>query len=325
MSSFLPKLLLDYLSDEVRQSRCKWREAISYTGVCVEGAPVQGSDPVFRCLGEVFSFVWMPNHIHLFFRTPHPNLSKGMQYLLSGYANWYAKRHQRPGHLFQGRFKGELIEDDSYFWNVSRYLHLNPTRGKRSLVEHPRDWPWSSYRGYLRKADRLDWVCYDLVHQAWQGEMGGSNPAGAYRRFVESGLSQPLANPFMGAVEGWLLGSQNFVDRIKRLVEAPRQPDQVRQARQLLTNCSEVIAAVAAHYGVSPKEYAERGSTSRGRDLAAYLAHRYTTATLHDFAGQFGLSHPDSVTNLTRRAEKVMAKSRALHADLEAIAKNVNT
>ncbi len=53
---------------------------------------------VARTGWEVFAFVWMPNHIHLFFRTPQPNLSRGMQYLLSGYANWYAKRHDRPGH-----------------------------------------------------------------------------------------------------------------------------------------------------------------------------------------------------------------------------------
>ena len=52
---------------------------------------------------EVFSFVCMPNHIHLFFRTPKPNLSRGMQYLLSGYANWFNTRHRRTGHLFQGR------------------------------------------------------------------------------------------------------------------------------------------------------------------------------------------------------------------------------
>ena len=113
---------------------------------------------VLRTGWEVFSFVWMPNHIHLFFRTPQPNLSRGMQYLLSGYANWYAKRHQRPGHLFQGRFKGELVEDESYFWTVSRYLHLNPVRGKRPLGAHPRDWRWSSYPGYAHKTARLDWM-----------------------------------------------------------------------------------------------------------------------------------------------------------------------
>ena len=75
----------------------------------------------------VMSYVWMPNHIHLLLQTPQPNLSAGMQYLVSGYANWFSKRHQRPGHLFQGRFRGELIEDDTYFWNVSRSIHLRQT------------------------------------------------------------------------------------------------------------------------------------------------------------------------------------------------------
>ena len=89
------KQLLFYAEDEYRRMMSGLEQTVLRTG------------------WEVFSFVWMPNHIHLFFRTPHPNLSKVMQYLLSGYANWYAKRHQRPGHLFQGCFKEELIEDDS--------------------------------------------------------------------------------------------------------------------------------------------------------------------------------------------------------------------
>ena len=44
---------------------------------------------------EVFSFVWMPNHIHALIQTPQPNLCRGMQHWLSGYANWYAKRNRR--------------------------------------------------------------------------------------------------------------------------------------------------------------------------------------------------------------------------------------
>jgi len=126
------------------------------------------SKTVGRTDWEVFAYVWMPNHIHLFLRTPKPNLSKGMQYLLSGYANWYAKRHQRTGHLFQGRFRAELVEDESYFWTLSRYLHLNPVRGKRPIVAHPRDWPWSSYPGFCSKAKQVDWIEYDGVLNAWQ-------------------------------------------------------------------------------------------------------------------------------------------------------------
>ena len=128
---------------------------------------------------EIFSFVCMPNPIHLFFRTPEPNLSRGMQYLLSGYANWFNTRHHRCGHLLQGRFKGELIEGEQYFWSVNRYVHLNPVRGKRPLVELPEQWRWSSYPGYRWTSKRLSWVAYDAVHQAWQDEYGGKHPESA--------------------------------------------------------------------------------------------------------------------------------------------------
>jgi REP element-mobilizing transposase RayT len=170
---------------------------------------------------EIFSFVCMPNHVHLFFRTPRPNLSKGMQYLLSGYANWFNTRHRRPGHLFQGRFKGELIEDERYFWNVSRYIHLNPNRCRRPLVGRPEEWLWSSYPGYRWKRKRVDWVAYDTVYRAWQGERGGKHPEAAYRRFVDARINHPPQNPFRAAIDGWLVGSPESADRIKRLMKSP--------------------------------------------------------------------------------------------------------
>jgi len=113
---------------------------------------------VSRSGWDLLSFVLMPNHFHLLVRTPQPNLSRGMQYLTSGYANWCGRRHRRPGPTFQGRFKCDLIENESYFWTVSRYIHLNPVRGKRPLAVHPRDWPWSSYSGYDRRRRRVEWV-----------------------------------------------------------------------------------------------------------------------------------------------------------------------
>ncbi len=65
--------------------------------------PQVSKQSVGRTDWRVLAFVWMPNHIQVFLQTqtPKPNLSKGMQYLLSSYANWYAKRYQRTGHLFQ--------------------------------------------------------------------------------------------------------------------------------------------------------------------------------------------------------------------------------
>lgn len=275
---------------------------------------------VARTGWQVFAFVWMPNHIHLFVRTPKPNLSVGMQYLLSGYANWYAKRHQRTGHLFQGRFKAELVEDESYFWTLSRYVHLNPVRGKKPLVDHPSSWAWSSYPGYCRKSARVDWIEYESVLAAWQGEMGGKDSGLAYRRFVESGLETPPSNPLDNALEGWLLGSDTFLKKVKKLITKPQHIDQTPKARRLTSlDANEVITAVAAYFKASPESYQSKRSTAPGRDLAAYLAHRRTTATLRELATAFGLSHPDSVSNLIRRAQNAISGSKSKKKDLERI------
>ncbi|HID75962.1 MAG TPA: transposase [Planctomycetaceae bacterium] len=181
---------------------------------------------------ELLSYVLLTNHLHAFCRTPEPDLSRGMQYWLSGYANWWCRRHRFAGHVFQGRFKGALVEDDTYFWAVSRYIHLNPVRAE--LVDHPSDWPWSSYAGYAHRRRRAAWMAYDTVLDAWQGEFGGSDAAVAYGRFVEQGIQQPPDSPFAQASQGWILGSQAFTDRLRSLLAA----GQARRTNRRITNFS---------------------------------------------------------------------------------------
>ena len=62
---------------------------------------------------ELISFVLLSNHFHLLLRTPRADLARGMQRLLSAHAGYFAARHRRQGHVFQGRYKAELIEDES--------------------------------------------------------------------------------------------------------------------------------------------------------------------------------------------------------------------
>ena len=97
---------------------------------------------VIRHGWELASYVIMGNHLHLLVKTPRPNLGAGMQSVLSGYAIWSGRRWRRTGHLFQGRYRAEMIEDESYYWTVSRYVHLNPVRA--GLVKRPEQWAWSS-------------------------------------------------------------------------------------------------------------------------------------------------------------------------------------
>ena len=271
---------------------------------------------VERFQWEMLAFVLMTNHLHLFVQTPQANLSRGMQHFLSSYANWFSRRHGRPGHLFQGRFKADLVEDESYYWEVSRYLHLNPMRTRCPLVAHPKDWPWSSYPGYHDARQRVNWVSYDKVLSAWKGEVGGEDAAAAYCRFVESGWSEQVGNPFDRAEQGWILGSEQFVERIRSLVAAQGTDDlQVPKARRLRRlETREVLATVAEFYGVSTELFQTKRVAERSRNVAAWLARHLTQATLRELAPLFGLSHPESLSNLTRRIDQSLPKSPELQA-----------
>src|SRR5215217_7422686 len=87
---------------------------------------------------SVTAYVLMTNHFHLVLQTPEPNLSRGMQWLNGTYAAWFNHRHQRAGHLFQGRFHAFLVEKETYFAELLRYVVLNPVRA--NMVERPENY-----------------------------------------------------------------------------------------------------------------------------------------------------------------------------------------
>ncbi len=69
------------------------------------------------------------------------------------------RRHHRNEHLFQGRFKGILVDKDAYLLDLSRYVVLNPVRA--GLVRSPEKWPWSSYRAMMGEALVPKWLAVD--------------------------------------------------------------------------------------------------------------------------------------------------------------------
>jgi REP element-mobilizing transposase RayT len=270
-----------------------------------------------RCSWRVFAFVMMSNHLHVVLKTPEPNLSRGMQGFVSAYANVWARRHRFSGHVFQGRYRTELVEDETYLWTVTRYIHLNPVRAR--LVEHPAEWRWSSYAGYARARSRLEWVAYDELLAAWAGEFGGSGsePAAAYRRFVASGISQRPESPWSEAFDGWILGSSRFVDRIRSIVKGQPRRDQRREWRRLhALSISRVIDVVCDEFGIERDELSQRGSREPARAALAYLARRHTVATNAELMEVLGVSRAESVPNLTRSYEERLSSNAEVRRQL---------
>jgi len=267
---------------------------------------------------QVLGFVFMTNHLHLLVRTPRPNLGRGMQTFLSSYSQWSGRRRGRCGHLFQGRYKARMIEDESYYWTVSRYIHLNPVRA--GLVARPEAWEWSSYPGYDRPAGRSPWIAHQVLLDAWRGEFGGGDATVAYRRFTEQGLIEPPPSPFRAAFGGWVLGSSEFVDRLRNLagpVAADPPPPEARRLSGL--DPERICTAVSARYGLDPTAMANRRDPHLARAVAAWLCRRHSEATLRELAVRFGLSRADSVPNLTRKVAARLPTSPRLAEEIEQI------
>jgi putative transposase len=275
---------------------------------------------VTRAGWELTAFVFMTNHLHLLLKTPRPNLARGMQSFLSSYALYSARRRRRPGHLFQGRYKAEMIEDETYYGTVSRYLHLNPVRA--GLVARPDQWPWSSYPGYIDPVRRHPWVAYEALLSAFRGEWGGANPTASYARFVEAGVAAPPRSPFRDAFDGWVLGSGDFVARLRTLAgPAQADPPAPHAKRLAALDATAIFEAVADHYGVEPAALACRGESHIARAVAAWLCRRHTEEPLRALAGRLGLSRADSVPNLTRRVDVRLGTTPAFAEELERIMK----
>ncbi len=96
---------------------------------------------------KVYAYCLMSNHVHLLIAEGQESISQTMKRLGTAYAYWYNKKYNRVGHLFQGRFRSEPVNADSYLLTAVRYVHQNPV--KAGIVLDCCDYPWSSYNEYI--------------------------------------------------------------------------------------------------------------------------------------------------------------------------------
>lgn len=226
------------------------------------------------------AYCLMGNHYHLLIETQQPTLSKGMKYLNGSYTQGFNRAHKRVGHVFQGRFKAILVEQDSYLTELSRYIALNPVRA--GMVRSAKDWPWSSYRAMAGLSAPERCLTTDLVLAVFgrSGDLAGR----AYREFVKQGRGQP--SPWESLKNQVFLGSDEFVEGMQCRLD----PEQS-------------LSDIPIRQKSPPKKplnYYCRLSCSRDQALAkAYLSGHYT---LTEVGQAFGVSYA-TVSRATKAYE----------------------
>ncbi|WP_077369471.1 transposase [Anaerosalibacter sp. Marseille-P3206] len=128
----------------------------------------------------LYSYCLMTNHIHMQIETKNVEIWNIMRYINLLYTKYFNNKYNLVGHLFQGRYRAEIIESDSYNLQTSRYIHLNPV--KAAMVESPIEYKWSSYGVYMGEIKK------DIVTDERILSYFKDNSRELYKGYVESKL-----------------------------------------------------------------------------------------------------------------------------------------
>ena len=250
---------------------------------------------------EIHAFILMDNHYHLLARTPEPNLSHGMRWLNVSYSSRFNWAHQQIGHVFAGRYRAVVIQDERGVCEVARYVHLNPVRieglglGKteqrRARVLGSADpgaalvaqrlevlhgYQWSSWRIYSGANPKPEWLETEVVGTG----CGGGNRATqrtALRAYTEAPVRQGhMESPWEKLKGGLVLGDDEYAERLRReaKVNAQEQTEVRRLGRSARAAWRDIVKAAESELG---RKWPEMTATygDWGRDGVLYVATRH--------------------------------------------------
>lgn len=177
---------------------------------------------------EVHAYVLMGNHYHLLLKTKHANLSRAMQWFGTSYTRKFNLKNSTGGHLFQGRFKSILVENDTYLLRLSCYIHRNPVRA--GIVERLADYQWSSYGFYAYKKKKVPaWLTIKTI----LNQLSGQDQHKAYRIKVQQ-YSDEQSSIWENVKYGLIYGSQHFVADLKARFLDGKKDEELPQRNRLL-------------------------------------------------------------------------------------------
>lgn len=261
----------------------------------------------FRVLG----YCLMSNHVHLALERGPVSLSQAMRALQSFYVQRFNFRHQRVGHLFQGRYKAFLVQDERYLFALLRYIHLNPVQAR--LVTRPEAYRWSSDRFY-RVGKRLPWLDVDVALKKLT--QNREEALSVYQRLMASRDEQTYEDVATFAVA--VKGDRPFAERVLTSVGEARRLPSVWTPESL----AESVAHAA---GLSLKDLKQPGRSmkeSRVRLTAAYLGRREAGFSIARMARCF--EREESTFNRgVQRLENLINRDESVRANVERVASHL--
>ena len=262
------------------------------------------------------AYALMENHYHLFLETPKANISQIMQNINTSYTVYVNKRHKRFGHLFQGRFKGILVDKETYLIVLTRYIHLNPVRA--GIVKSPENYRWTSYREYMGTC-KEETSLVDTAETLSYFSKTKNTAMKAYREFVEAGISKEN-NPFEEVEAGIILGSEKFKTTIKRLLNRMKLDEEIPQMKRLRGKVSidKVIKVCCNYYAKKKEELLKKGKGKEERRVAIYLSKILSNEKNVEIGGYFRIKG-STVSEALKGVETRMKRDKKFQKEIEVL------
>ena len=261
---------------------------------------------------RVQSYCLMPNHYHMVLGTPQANLSRAMAWLQTTYTARFNARHRRRGHLFQGRFKAQLVDADEYACWLVEYVHLNPVRPRKKdapiapeRVEELKRYEWSSHRDYAGwRKNPPSWLCLD-----WLAYWGRTRREAQrqYRQAMDRAFGHAVNNPWQRLQRGLVLGGEALSKRAAALLEKKGGLEEGRW-----TEAEETVRVRAAVHKLIATEADERVKTWARLKLGGERG--------VDLAREQGYRDGSGITQVVRRLEAASRTDKKLRRRLDDLA-----
>lgn len=256
---------------------------------------------------RLYAYALMQNHVHLLLEVQRIPLSRIMQSLLFRYTQYFNRRYEEVGHLFQGRYKAIVCDKDAYLLELVRYIHLNPVRA--GVVKAPEDYVWTGHLSYIAQRGE------NLIDADFVLDQFGNDRTSArrkYRRFVWEGIAVGHEKKYYQVKDQRYLGQDAFVDRIETVAMEPQ--NWVYEIPLEMISREVARAIGCGEDELYSTRRARRGS--HGRGIVAYLARRISRYTVREIADHFRRSSV-TVSEAITEVEGLLRKDVALAKTLE--------
>jgi putative transposase len=257
---------------------------------------------------QIHAYCLMSNHFHLVVETPDANLVAGMHWLLSTYTIRLNRRHETPGHVFSGRYKGLVVEGsgNGYLKTVCDYVHLNPVRANLLRPqERLLSYPWSSLVWYLAaRGHRPGWMRVDrLLGEHGIGEDTAAGREQFERRMEARRLEADDQETIQPLREGWCLGSAEFRQRMLDLVEGRVGDNHDGDLRResAAGKAERIVAEELARLGWTEADLERRRKSDAGKLAIAARLKRETILSIKCIAERVGLGSSKSANSNLHR------------------------